>query len=181
MRSKWISAFVALAALAIAPNAGAFERQWHVGGGLGVASFVSSDLPMGPALGLHGAYGLSDMFDVRLELTGSRHEQSDGSSLDLYSATAGITYKIDVIEWIPYAGLLVGYYWLGGENPPPDSGALGISTALGIDYALSRSFALGLQIRYHGNLNDPPTSLGYDDRFGSYFTGFLRAEYRWGW
>ena len=158
--------------------AGAFERQWHLGGGLGVASFASGEANLGPALGVHAAYGLSDMFDVRGELTGSTHTLDDERRVNLYSASLGIAYKIDVLEWVPYAGLFVGSYIWGGEAAPENqTGFVGISTMLGIDYALSRSFGLGLQLRYHGGLYDPPKSL----TDGAYFTGLLRAEYRWGW
>jgi len=178
MPRSWVPALLGAAVVASAGSAKAFERQWHVGGGLGAATFASGDPSLGPALGVFGAYGLSDMFDARLELTASRHERASGTSVDLYSASAGVAYKIDVIEWIPYVGLLLGYYRQAGEDPTSgDRGALGISTALGIDYALSRSVGLGLQLRYHGGLNDVPTSL----TDGSYYTGLLRAEYRWGW
>ena len=154
----------------------AFERQWHVGGGAGVASFASGEAKLGPALGLHAAYGLSDMFDVRAELTGSTHTLDDGRRVNLYSAALGLAYKIDVLEWVPYAGLLIGSYLWRGEAAPREA-SIGISTMLGVDYSLSRSFGLGLQLRYHGGLYDPPTSL----TDGAYFTGLLRAEYRWGW
>jgi len=159
--------------------ASAFERQWHLGGGLGVASFAGGEANIGPALGVHGAYGLSDMFDLRGELTGSTHTLDDGRRLNLYSASIGLAYKIDVLEWIPYVGLLVGSYIFSGDGKPANQsgGFIGVSTMLGIDYALSRSFGLGLQLRYHGGLYDPPTSL----TDGAYFTGLLRAEYRWGW
>ena len=43
------------------PPARAFERQWHLGGGVGAA--VRSDgYDIGPALGVHGAYGILGRF-----------------------------------------------------------------------------------------------------------------------
>ncbi len=55
-------------ALSAAPrSADAFEREWHLGVGGGVAS--GTELGMSPALSAYAAYGLSDVFDARLELT----------------------------------------------------------------------------------------------------------------
>ena len=172
MRNFSVGLSLAVVCLSAAPDAAAFERQWHLGGGLGAASFVGSDEPIAPAACLYGAYGLSDMFDARLEFTGSRHPLDDESHAVLYSGAAGLAYKIDVIEWVPYVGLLAGYYSYDFRT-----GGIGFSTALGLDYAVSRNFGLGLQLRYHWTSSDVPTSLTE----GEYFTAFLRAEYRWGW
>ncbi len=172
MRRPPVEWLLAIVSLSITAEAGAFEREWHLGGGLGAADFIGSDEPIAPAACLYAAYGLSDMFDARLEFTGSRHPLDDGSHTVLYSGAAGIAYKIDVIEWVPYVGLLAGYYSYDAL-----SGGIGFSTALGLDYAVSRNFGLGVQLRYHWTTATVPTSLTE----GEYFTGFLRAEYRWGW
>ena len=172
MRASLLRPILALACVSVAPEASAFERQWHLGGGLGAAAFVGSDEPIAPAASLYAAYGLSDMFDARLEFTGSRHPLDDGSHAVLYSGAAGLAYKIDVIEWIPYVGLLAGYYSYDFRQ-----GGIGFSTALGLDYAVSRNLGLGVQLRYHWTGSDVPHSLTE----GEYFTAFLRAEYRWGW
>jgi hypothetical protein len=172
MRRLRLGWMLAVAGSSLATDARAFERQWHLGGGLGAASFVGSDEPIAPAASLYAAYGLSDMFDARLEFTGSRHPLDDGSHVVLYSGAAGIAYKIDVIEWVPYVGLLAGYYSYDFATA-----GIGFSTALGLDYAVSRNLGLGAQLRYHWTSSDVPTSLTE----GEYFTAFLRAEYRWGW
>jgi hypothetical protein len=157
--------------------ASAFERQWHFGGGIGAASYEGTEGGISPALGLHAAYGLSDMFDARVELLGSHHTSSDDESLDVFSAAAGVTYKLDVIEWIPYIGLLAGYYYFNGEPEPEFQHDFALSAQLGLDYAWSRSFGLGVALRYHGFMLDAPRS--FTD--AAYFTGLLRAEYRFGW
>src|SRR5688572_24742899 len=54
----------------LAAPARAFEREWHVGGGFGMGA-PSSGYNAGPAVGIHGAYGISDVFDVRLEVLAS--------------------------------------------------------------------------------------------------------------
>lgn len=173
-----VALLLSLAILATAPVASAFERQWHVGGGGGVAILAEPGAKAGPLVGLHGAYGISDEFDVRVALLGSAH-RLDGEPFDLYAATAGLAYKLDVLSWIPYAGVALGYYRLGKGPRPGDlsPNEPGFSVDLGLDYAVIRHFGVGVELRYHGFLGEGFTSLGD----APYFTGLLRAEYRWGW
>ena len=148
-------------------TARAFEKQWHLGGGLGVAA--PSDYDAGPALGLHGAYGLSDVFDLRLELQASQNERS-GLPRSFYGARGAIAYKLDVIQWIPYGGLGAGAFAVarnGGVLLRPSVNALG-----GLDYAVSRHFGVG--------------AFGAGDYIfldsGVLALSVLaRAEYRFGW
>jgi hypothetical protein len=171
--------FFALATMVAAPTAGAIEGQWHVGGGLGAATFARTDTGWAPLVGIHAAYELSDMFDARLELTGSRHDFIEEESTDFYGAALGLTYKVDVIEWVPYFGLLGGYYAFSNEIVPPPlrTRELGIMIPLGLEWVPSRTFAAGLQVAYHGFLSDPLNSVGD----APYVTVLLRAEYRIGW
>lgn len=170
---------VASALCLVTGRAAAIEGQWHVGGGVGAATFARTDTGFGPLLGIHGAYEIDDMFDLRLELTASRHELVEGTTTDFYGVAAGLSYKVDVIEWVPYFGLLGGYYAFDGDvRPAPlQERELGIMVPLGIEYVPSRVFAAGLQIAYHGFLSDPMDSVGD----APYVTALLRAEYRIGW
>jgi hypothetical protein len=179
MRARsYLPALTAAFALGTAERpAAAFERQWHLGGGIGAASYSGTEGGIAPALGVHAAYGLSDMFDARVELLGSHHSTVSDQSLDVFSASAGVVYKLDVIEWIPYAGILAGYYYFSGEPVPEFQHDFALSALLGIDYAWSRSFGVGVALRYHGFMLDAPRS--FTD--AAYFTGLLRAEYRFGW
>jgi hypothetical protein len=168
----------ALAAVGLpTPCAHAFEKQWHVGGEAGVNAFADGATAAGPAVGVYGAYGLSDMFDLGIEVLGSRHAR-EGKRFDLVGISAGVSYKLDVLRWIPYAGVELGYYRFLGDARPvalPENEA-GFSLDLGLDYLLSSSVGLGVKLRYHGFLHDFPTSLGD----APLFTGLLRAEYHWG-
>lgn len=159
-----------LAGLCGSPPAQAFEKQWRVGGGAGLATLRHA--PVGPALDLHGAYGLNDMFDAQLELLWSRHGGADGT--DILSASAGLSYKIDVFEWVPYVGLLGGYYhYLGAPGPDGESGPEpGASIVLGLDHLFTRNFSMGAQVRWHASFADGVAF--------PYFNALLRAEYRWG-
>ena len=170
-----------LAALcALLPGrAHAYEEQWHFGGGFGVASFVRSDAALAPLIGVHASYDISDMFDVRVELLAAEHEFIPGEPTHFYSAAAGVVYRIDALEWVPYAGILGGYYTFDGPMWPRSlkQRELGISVPLGLDYTVSRSFGVGAQLRYHGFFSDPMSSLAD----APFFTALLRAEYRAGW
>lgn len=166
-----ISALAAAASLAVSRPATAFEREWHAGGKLGGA--VLKDAPLGAAVNLHGAYGLSDMFDAVIEVTASRHGWSGGT--DVLSVTGGLAYKIDVLEWVPYVGLLGGYYhWAGTPGPSGEHGpAFGAAISAGVDYLVSRELVFGVDLRAHTSFED---GLSFP-----YYTGLLGAEYRWGW
>jgi hypothetical protein len=162
----------ALVTLVSAGSARAFERQWHVGAAAGVSNAQTYSLS--PAVGLYGAYGLSDVFDARLELTLRGYELTDAQNASAAAAMLGIAYKIDVIRWVPWVGLFGGY--LGAlKEPPADApfprhgGAVGVG--LGMDYALTRKLGFGLTLRYDQVLSDAD---------GRVFDALLRAEYRWG-
>jgi hypothetical protein len=165
------------AAALLAPRASAFEKQWHLGGGAGINAFADGASAAGPAVAVYGAYGLSDLFDLGIQVLGSRHVR-DHQSFDLVGISTGISYKLDVMSWIPHAGLELGYYRFLGDTRPrtlPENEA-GCSLDLGLDYLLSRSVALGVELRYHGFLHDVPSSLAE----APLFTGLIRAEYHWG-
>jgi hypothetical protein len=180
MRSPTVPAVLAgLAVLGVTSGAQAFERQWHVGGGAGVATFAARDVKAGPLAGIHAAYGISDTFDVRAAWFGSLHHLDD-ERFSIGAVTAGLAYKLDVLALVPYAGLQVGYYRLSSSGARPGSLGRhepGFSADLGLDYAVRRHLGLGFELRFHGFLSDPLSSLGD----APYFTGMLRAEYRWGW
>lgn len=164
--------FTVVLSLAKARPAWAFENQWHLGAGLGVGNYDRATV--GPALGLHGAYGLSDSFDARLELLNSWH-----SSKPIAAALLGITYKLDVIQLIPWGGLAFGGYYLsdawagkGRNNFEP-----GMAALVGLDYAWSREWGLSLAFGLHMlpfAEDRTPVALRYT-------TSMLRLEHRWGW
>lgn len=179
----------------------AFEKQWHFGGGLGAA--LAAERSLGPALNLYGAYGISDVFDVRLEAFASWNLGPNStsplpevfsvahggfftagggppSSALFYGGKLALAYKFDVIEWIPYFGVSAGF--LGVAPRAEFEGQVDTATPFananfsagllfGLDYALSRSFGLGLAV--FGDYAFHADAL--------YGAGFLRAEYRLGW
>ena len=150
----------------------AAEQEWHLGGRAG-AGFLSG-VGAGPAFGVHGAYGLNDMFDVALELNESHHFGGQNGS-DVLSASGGLSYKIDVFEWIPYVTVLGGYYaYLGQPGSHGEHGSeFGGSIQIGLDYLVTRELALGADVRFHASFVD---GLNWP-----LITTTLGAEYRWGW
>ena len=168
-----LGAGVSLGLLVAASSAHAFEREWHLGGGAGITN--GSGLTLSPAVAAYVAYGLSDVFDARLELTARGYHIGSEHNPHALSAMAGVAYKLDVLRWVPWAGVYAGY--LGFlEQPPADSSferhdvALGLG--LGLDYAFTRKLGAGVTLRYDDALGRANTST---------FDALLRAEYRWGW
>ena len=152
----------------------AFERQWHVGVDLGYAS-LSHDESMhsGVGFGVHGAYGLTDSYNLMLELGASTHPMDGVPSLTALHGAVGAAYTLDVVSWVPYAGVLVGGYRLSGGGLERGEYRLGFQGALGMDYRPGRSWAVGLQARYHTFATDLFTT--------HYVTCFGRFEWLWGW
>jgi len=164
----------------LAPSqARAFEREWHVGGGVGVTAYPNY-YSAGPSLGLNAGYGISDVFDLKLELLGSSHSYSAGPESpsergSAYSAAGGLSYKLDILQWIPYGAALVGFQHIAGPVPASapfrrDDAVLAL--IVGLDYAATRNFGLGLSLRTNFLLST------FDE--GEAFTTMLRAEYHWG-
>ncbi len=161
-------------ALCAAPrSAHAFEREWHLGVGGGVANGTS--LTLSPALSAYAAYGLSDVFDARVELTARGYHAGSDQNPNALSAMVGVAYKLDVLRWVPWAGVYAGYL---GFLEAPRAGlpfkrhdaALGLG--LGLDYGISRKLGVGVTLRFDNALVDSNART---------FDALLRAEYRWGW
>lgn len=163
----------ALASWAICGSASAFEREWHLGAAAGAST--GQGLALSPALGAYAAYGLSDTFDARVEVTARGYHFGSDQDPNALSAAVGVAYKLDVLRWVPWAGAYVGY--LGFLQAPRADLAfeqhdMTIGIGLGLDYAFSRQFGAGLTLRYDDALRRAETST---------FDALLRAEYRWGW
>ena len=161
------------ALLGAAPTAHAFEREWHVGAGAGVTN--GNGLKLSPALAVYAAYGLSDVFDARLELTARGYHVGSDKNPNALSAMAGLAYKIDVLRWVPWVGVYAGYLAFL-DVPPLDLSFKQRDVALGVggglDYGISRQLGVGVTLRFDDALRSSSAST---------FDALLRAEYRWGW
>lgn len=178
---------IALLALSFAPReARAIERQHHLGLGPTLATLVVDDKKtpsIGAGLALHYTYGLDDQFNLMAEVSSAivaRDQQQDAPTsprtrpATADQATAGVGYVIDILQWVPYLGLLGGVYRLGGGTLARDVFLPGLEIGVGLDYQLSRRWAVGLAGRQHVFLSKLST-------YPSYTTVQLRVEYMWGY
>jgi hypothetical protein len=171
-RSSWLLGAAAFWLLALGPShALAFEREWHAGAKGGLAFQPGRDTGWG--VGAHGAYGLSDMFDAELELFLTQNAADQDQTARVFAATAGVAYKIDIVRWIPYFGLLGGYYdFWGVPGPNGETKTVGMAAQIGLDFLLMREVALSLDYRPHVSFVDGPNI--------PLQTLMLGVEYRWG-
>lgn len=162
----------ALAVLLAGGHASAFERQWHFGAGAGIAS-PGSGFKLGPAIGVHAAYGLSDVFDARLEVLLSQHVAADQTLAadQFYGAKLGIVYKLDVIQWIPYFGVSAGFLGAPRAREPYRSAQATLGLMGGLDYAIARNLGVGVIGTVDYTVGPPATLTA----------GLAHAEYRFGW
>lgn len=177
---------VALAgAIAVAPReARAVERQHHFGLDPSLSILKVDDkstLSVGGGLGAHYTYGINDQFNFMASLNGSRvaanQEQDPGAPhtrpANVGHALAGVGYVIDVLRWVPYFGVLAGGYYLSGGTLDSAVLAFGGAVQFGLDYQLSRHWAIGAAGQQHfilTKISDYP----------SYTNVMLRFEYMWG-
>ncbi len=175
----------ALAAACMGANAGAVEREHHLGLDAGGAVLVVKDkssADAGGGAGAHWTYGLSDAFNLMAEgawslvaldesvkgPTTPRTRPTSVTNIDL-----GVGYVLDVLRWVPYAGLLVGGYAFAGGTMKAARLLPGAALAVGLDYRLGRSWAAGLAVRQHV-VTDAST-------YPSFTQVLARFEYTWGW
>jgi hypothetical protein len=164
----------------------ATEHQNHVGidGGYTYLNVSDKSTPdQGGGFGAHYTYGLTDAFNLTLELQHNivaLNQQLDHPTSPrdrpAYVSNAGIgaQYTLDITRWVPYGGLLVGPYALGGGTIESLKFDFGAQLEVGLDYQLSRKFAVGIAYHEHFIL----TAMSSYELF---FNAFARVEYIWGW
>ena len=187
-----VALLLLLTCLATVQTAAASENQWVLGGGAGpliIRGQARGVDERGPnlALNLHGAYELSDWFDLRIEGTSSGW-LAPNETLRVQSLSSGVGVKFDVLEWVPYGAMLLGYTHLRSAAQPAatdgdatepmhserDSHAFHSGLALGLERRWSRQFGIGVQLGY--------TQVSLNPNYNpALFLTLLRADYRWGW
>jgi hypothetical protein len=181
MRSHpfWTACAVAAFALAIPSRAGAYERQWQAGASFGYAALFGSGTLNGFGGGLHLTYGLTDAFNAMARVEMTAYPGAGGVYVG--SATAGVGYVVDILRWVPYIGAMAGpadVLSLGAACPAVGAASchlgarLDLSIPFGLDYQISRSFAVGAEGRYQ--------LLLFGDQTFNLLGVFARAEYVWG-
>jgi hypothetical protein len=177
MRRAGVVALLA-ASLAVTGRAGAVEREHQIGLDAGMPLLLvqrsSSTMLSGASLGLHYTYGLSDAFNLIADGGTSLLFAGRSSMPTLSNVDVGVAYVLDVLTWVPWAGLEAGGYALTSDPGGGTTVFPGAALALGVDYRFSRSWAAGVVLRQHWlftRQSDLP----------SFSQGLLRVEYTWGW
>lgn len=164
----------------------AIERQHHLGLGpeLAILSInQKSTASVGGGGAIHYAYGLTDQWNLTVEgrsaVVAADQKQDLPESprnrpASVDHGAVGISYVIDILRWVPYIGLQGGVYRLAGGTLPEPLFLPGLSVSAGLDYQISRSFAVGLGLRQHLMISKLET-------YPSYTTVALRFEYMWGY
>jgi hypothetical protein len=177
------AAAIAVAVVSLASPAWAVEREHHVGIDGGMSMLVMSDkTDVGGAIGGHWAYGLSDVFNLMGEATWSLVALGEKVQdvhtprtrpTNVANVGFGMGYVFDVLQWVPYAGLLVGGCALLGGTLSHPTFLPAATAAVGLDYRFRRQWAAGVAFRQHF-LTDMNT-------YPSFTHIFARLEYTWGW
>jgi hypothetical protein len=168
----------AAAAFSVSPRAEAYEHQWHLGGSFGYTALWGGPTASGFGGGIHAAYGVNDAINIIGEIDATDHPYAQWAVL---SGGLGASYVVDVLQWVPWAGLEVGPAALFSTDPkcglavvePCHALRFNVAIPFGLDYQVSRSFAVGLGGRFQLILlgDEPWMTLGI----------FARAEYLWGY
>lgn len=177
---KGIVMLVASASVGLfATKALAFDHQWQVGLGASAMTFANTRNYWVPALSVHGTYGLSDVFDARLEMAMGAPLGSAPSGSTLEYAEGVLAYKLDVIEWVPWAGIGAGLFGAtsGFQGNGRDALQPAASLWVGLDYAFSRQWGAGAIVAIHAW---PFDSERNGTRVAAAEFG-LRLERRFGW
>lgn len=186
MKAYVLAAAVASTVVFASSTSSAVERQHHVGIAPQLSVLVIDDkstASVGGGLALHYTYGVNDTFNLVVEASSSavaRNQQQDTPETPrtrpggVDHGAFGVGYVIDVLQWVPYLCVLGGVYRLYDGTLPETLFLPGLSVGAGLDYQLSRSFAIGLAAREHLMLSKLQT-------YPSYTTVLLRGEYMWGW
>jgi hypothetical protein len=185
MRGVGFAVGVAIAIAVSSSPAGAAEREHQLGGDVGGAMLLVADkvkTDFGAAVGAHYSYGLSDAFNLLVDggwslvapgesATSASTPHTRPSSVS--DVNAGVAYVFDVLQWVPWAGLLAGGYLLTGGTLSGAKFLPGAAVALGLDYRVSRSLSVGVSARQ--------TFFTEASTYPSFTQGFVRVGYTWGW
>ena len=171
---------VALAGVLFALPSSAAQGVKRIGVQGGFAGLASEGSFAGYGGALYAGWAVTDALTLGINATASSNQvtKTGGRSLIL-SQAIGITYALDIIQIVPYAGVYAGIYELTGGGLAKTQLKGGAQLALGLDYVYSRSWTFGIEARAHALPGDFLASPSDPTPF--YATTFLKAEYTWGW
>jgi hypothetical protein len=160
----------------------AVEREHKIGLDVGVPLLVvqqsSSTVLSGTSFGLHYSYGLNDAFNLLADGSTSLLFAGTPSMVTMNNVNVGLGYVLDVLSWVPWAGIELGGYAVTADPAGGTQIYPGASLSLGVDYRFDRSWAAGIVLRQHMLLSH---GIERDATLPSFTQGFARIEYTWGW
>lgn len=165
-----------------AGSAGAVEREHQVGVDVGGMVESNQSPDVGASVGGHYVYGLTDQFNLMGEAGWTFVAQGTNAPSvtpphrpsGIWNADVGISYVLDILEWVPYAGVMVGADGLSGGSVRRETLLPDAVIAVGLDYRFTRTLALGVGLREHMFLTALPS-------YPSFTQVLIRAEYTFGW
>ena len=164
--------------LALPASAAKGVKRVGVQGGFAGLSSEGSFAGYGGAL--FAGWSFTDSLTLGINATASSNQvTAKGGRSMVLSQAIGVTYALDIIQIVPYAGIYAGVYEMTGAGLQKTQLKAGGQLALGVDYVHSRAFTFGLELRAHALpgefLSEPTNPTPF------YATTFLKAEYTWGW
>jgi hypothetical protein len=181
-----VAVAVGVAVVVLPGAAQAVEREHALGVDVGGAIFMVADKSspdIGGSIGLHYTYGLSDAFnlvaDAGWSLVALNETLTDPTTphtrpTNITNADVGLAYVLDVLQWVPWGAAEIGGYALDGGTIGGVQVLPGAAIAVGLDYRLNRSWAIGVSAREHLLFTELST-------YPSFMQAFVRMEYVWGW
>lgn len=125
-------------------EARAYEDQVTLGFDAGMLYLGDLDPAAGPTVGISVGYGLGDAWALSARI-GYGLLPSGGDSIHAMTVHAEVVYIIDILQFVPFFGLgLDGTLVAGGVSP---TGNVGVHALVGVDYLVSRTLAVGLDVR----------------------------------
>jgi len=143
--------FCLCAAFLTCSKAHALEGEWEIGA-MPMALIMPQGDTYGGGLEIFGRYAVTDGLKISAAFAASVNAiRPTGDILGLYYARIGLIYSLDILEWVPSAGLHISA--LFSEHPRhrwtmSDNG-MGVDFDLMVQYRGIRKFGIGLGFTYH--------------------------------
>ena len=174
MRRTALALAVALLVSAAPRHARAAEGESALSGGAFYSYFQvgqgnKTRAAHGGVLGVDYEHGLSDSYWFRAAVSGGLFGEG-GSLAWAGSATLGISYRFDVIKYVPFVTVGAGAFACGGGADLDTEVRPFVEIGGGLDVLRSRSFSWGIEARLRSYWTDVV-----------YITVGPRFSYRWGY
>jgi len=167
-------------------RADAIENQQHLGlaPALGILSIdKKSTASVGAGGALHYAFGLTDQWNLTVgvssvEVAANQKQDFPYSPHTrpgwVHQGGVGVAYVIDILRYVPWIGIEGGACILGGGTLEHSLVLPDVSGAVGLDYQINRTLAVGVTGREHFMVSKL-------DTYPSYLTAMVRFEVMWGY